>query len=192
MNPPQVYMCSPSWTLLPPPSPYPPSGSSQCTSPSILVHWFLKCWYSILNLPLDNIQFTLIHGPNIPGLYVILFFIVSDFTFTGRHIQNWVLFPLWPSYFILSGGVSNCPLVYPSSILDTCWPRWLIFWCHTFCFFILFMGFYRQKCWSGLSFPSPVNHIFPELFIITCPSWVILHGMAHSFIEFCNPFIIRL
>ena len=33
MNPPQVYMCSPSWTLLPPPSPYHPSGSSQCTSP---------------------------------------------------------------------------------------------------------------------------------------------------------------
>ena len=30
MNPPQVYMCSPSWTLLPPPSPY---ISSQCTSP---------------------------------------------------------------------------------------------------------------------------------------------------------------
>ena len=33
MNPPQVYMCSPSWTLLPPPSPFYPSGSSQCTSP---------------------------------------------------------------------------------------------------------------------------------------------------------------
>ena len=32
-NPPQVYPCSPSWTLLPPPFPYPPSGSSQCTSP---------------------------------------------------------------------------------------------------------------------------------------------------------------
>ena len=32
MNPPQVYMCSPSWALLPPPSPYHPSGSSQCTS----------------------------------------------------------------------------------------------------------------------------------------------------------------
>ena len=26
-------MCSPSWTLLPPPSPHHPSGSSQCTSP---------------------------------------------------------------------------------------------------------------------------------------------------------------
>ena len=28
-----MYMCSPSWTLLPPPSPFHPSGSSQCTSP---------------------------------------------------------------------------------------------------------------------------------------------------------------
>ena len=33
MTLPQVYMCSPTWTLLPPPSPYHPSGSSQCTSP---------------------------------------------------------------------------------------------------------------------------------------------------------------
>ena len=33
MNPQQVYTCSPSWTPLPPPSLYHPSGSSQCTSP---------------------------------------------------------------------------------------------------------------------------------------------------------------
>ena len=33
MNQPQVYMCSLSWTLLSPPSPNHPSGSSQCTSP---------------------------------------------------------------------------------------------------------------------------------------------------------------
>ena len=33
MNPPQVYMSSPSRTLLPPLSPYHPSGSSQRTSP---------------------------------------------------------------------------------------------------------------------------------------------------------------
>ena len=33
MNPPQVYTCSAPRTLLPPPSPYHPSGSSQCTSP---------------------------------------------------------------------------------------------------------------------------------------------------------------
>ena len=41
MNPPQVYMCSPFWTLLPPPSPYHPSGSSQCTSPKHPV-WCFK------------------------------------------------------------------------------------------------------------------------------------------------------
>ena len=33
MNPPQVYTYSPSWTPLPPPSPYQSSGSCQCTSP---------------------------------------------------------------------------------------------------------------------------------------------------------------
>ena len=33
MNPPRVYMRSQTWTLLPPPSPQHPSGSSPCTSP---------------------------------------------------------------------------------------------------------------------------------------------------------------
>ena len=33
MNPPRVYTCSQPWTPLQPPSPYHPSGSSQCTSP---------------------------------------------------------------------------------------------------------------------------------------------------------------
>ena len=37
MHPPWVYTCSPSWTPLPPPSPYHPSGSSQCTSPKLSV-----------------------------------------------------------------------------------------------------------------------------------------------------------
>ena len=33
MNQPWVYMSPPSWTPVPPPSPFHPSGSSQCTSP---------------------------------------------------------------------------------------------------------------------------------------------------------------
>ena len=37
LNLPWVYLCSPSWTPLPPPSPSHPSGSSQCTSPERLV-----------------------------------------------------------------------------------------------------------------------------------------------------------
>ena len=47
----------------------------------------------------------------------------------------------------------------------------------------LFMGFSRQDYGSGLPFPSPVDHILSELSTMTRPSWVALHGMAHSFIK---------
>ena len=53
----------------------------------------------------------------------------------------------------------------------------------SFWLFILFMGFSRQEYWSGLPFPSPVDHILSDLSTMTCPSWVGLHVMAHSFIE---------
>ena len=41
-----------------------------------------------------------------------------------------------------------------------------------FSLFILFMGFSRQDCWSGLPFPSPVDHILSDLSIMTLSSWV--------------------
>ena len=53
----------------------------------------------------------------------------------------------------------------------------------SFCLFIWSMGFSRQEYWSGLPFPSPVDHILSELSTMTHPSWVALHGMAHSFTE---------
>ena len=53
----------------------------------------------------------------------------------------------------------------------------------SFCFFILFMGFSRQEYWSGLPFPSPVDHTVSELSTMTYPSWVALQGMAPSFTE---------
>ena len=53
----------------------------------------------------------------------------------------------------------------------------------SFYLFILFMGFSRQECLSGLPFPSPVDHFLSELSIVTHLSWVALNGMAHSFIE---------
>ena len=37
----------------------------------------------------------------------------------------------------------------------------------SFCLFILFMGFSRQEYWSGLPFPSPVDHILSELSTIS-------------------------
>ena len=48
----------------------------------------------------------------------------------------------------------------------------------SFCLFILFMGFSRQEYWSGLTFPSPVDHILSDLSSMTHPFWVAPHGMA--------------
>ena len=53
----------------------------------------------------------------------------------------------------------------------------------SFCLFIRFRGFSRQEYWSGLLFPSPVDHILLELSAMTCPSWVALHSTSYSFFE---------
>ena len=53
------------------------------------------------------------------------------FIFTTRHIHSWE-FLLWPSLFIHPGATSNCPLLFPSSILDTFWAGRLICQCHVF------------------------------------------------------------
>ena len=45
------------------------------------------------------------------------------------------------------------------------------------------MGVSRQEYWNGLPFPCSVDHILSELSTMTYLSWVVLHGMAHSFIE---------
>ena len=61
-----------------------------------------------------------------------------------------------------------------------------------FYLFILFMGFSRQKYWCGLPFPSLVYHVLSKLSIMTCLSWLLLHGMAHSFIDKAVVRVIRL
>ena len=52
----------------------------------------------------------------------------------------------------------------------------------SFCFFIVFKGFSRQEYWSGLPFPSPVDHILSDLSTMTHPSWVVPWAWL-SFIE---------
>ena len=137
---------------------------------------------------LDHIQFTLIYGPNIPGPYaILLFFTVLDITLTTRHIHNWTSFLPWPSCFILSGAISNCPQLFPSSISETFWPEGFIFWRHIFLPFHTIHGFLQQEYWSGLPFPSPVDHILSELFTTTRPRWVALNGMTLSFTELYKP-----
>ena len=85
MNLPQVYMCSPSWTLLPPPSAYHPSGSSQCTSPSIQYrasNWtgdlFHIWYYTYFNAILPNHPtLSLSHRVQKTVLYISVSFAVS-------------------------------------------------------------------------------------------------------------------
>ena len=132
------------------------------------------------HLLFDCFQFALIHGPNIPDSYVKLLFTALELTSINSHIHSWVLFLLWICLFILSGVIS--PLI-SNSILACTDLGSFSFSVLCFCLFILFMGFSRQEYWSGLPFPSPVDHVFSEVSTMTCPSWVALHGMAHSFIK---------
>ena len=63
--------------------------------------------------------------------------------------------------------------------------QWTWVWVNSilsFCLFILFMGFSRQKYWSGLPFPFPLDHILSDLSTMTCPSWVAPQAWL-SFIE---------
>ena len=119
-------------------------------------------------------------GPNIPDSYTKLFFIGSEFTSITSHIHTWALFSLWLCLFILSGVIS--PL-FSSSILGTYQPGEFIFSGLSFCLFILFMRFSRKEYWSGLPFPSPVDHVLSELSTLAHPSWVALHDMADSSTE---------
>ena len=129
---------------------------------------------------LNWIEYTLIHGPNIPGYYAILFLTSSDLTSIPSHIYNWPLFSLWFCLFILSEVIS--PLI-SSSLLGTYWPGGFIFQYPIFLPLHTVHGFSRQEYWSGLPFPSPVDHVLSELSTMTHLSWVVLLGMAHCFIE---------
>ena len=56
---------------------------------------------------------------------------------------------------------------FPDSMSDTFRPGGLTFQCHIFLLFHTSMGFSRQKYWSGLPFPPPVDHDLSELFTMT-------------------------
>ena len=118
--------------------------------------------------------------------YAVLFFIALDFNFITRHTHSWASFPLWPSHFILSGAISICPPLFPSSTLDAIWPAGLLFRVISFCLFMLCMGFLWQEYWRGLPFPPPVDHVLSELSTMTRLSWVALYGVAPSFTELCK------
>ena len=134
----------------------------------------------------DHIKCALIHGPNIPSFYAVLFFIASVFTFTTIHIHNWASFLFLLSCFILSEATGNCYLIFPSSILDTFWPGGTHLPVSYLCAF-------SHSSWgpcgknTGLVCHSLLLGLFCQHFTMTCLSWVALYSMAHSFIELCKP-----
>ena len=55
--------------------------------------------------------------------------------------------------------------------------------CHIYFPFHTVHGVLKARILTFLPFPSPVDHVLPELSTMTHPSRVALHCMAHSFIE---------
>ena len=117
-----------------------------------------------------------------------LFFTESDFTFTTRHIHSWSSFLLWPRLFIPIGAVSNCALLFPSSMLDTLCPVRHNFWCHIFLPFHCFCEFLKARILEWVDITSSHGpqfyrtlHYGPS--ILGC-----LNGITHSFIEYTSPF----
>ena len=109
-------------------------------------------------------------------------------------LQHWTLFPSpvtsTTGYCFHFGSISSFFLVlFLYSSLVAYWVPISLgssyFSVISFCLFTLFMGFSRQEYWSGLPFPSPVDHILSELSIMTHLSWAAVQGMAHSFCGYC-------
>ena len=103
-----------------------------------------------------------------------------DLASISSHIHSWLLF--------LFGFISSFFLelfLHWSPVAD--WAPTDLgrssFSVLSFCLFILFLGFLRQEYWSGLPFPSPVDHVLSEHSTMPHLSWVALHDMTHSFIE---------
>ena len=104
MNPPQVYMCSPSWTLLPHPSPYHPSGSSPCPTPSIPYRASNLDWRLVSYMILYIFQ---CHSPNtvIFKHHLSVFFWKLNYQETNKQSEHYLLtailcaFSLFTSFF---------------------------------------------------------------------------------------------
>ena len=132
------------------------------------------------HLLFDHFQFTLIHGPNIPGSYEILLFIASDLASITSHITTGCCFCFGSvSSFFLELFLHWSPVAY--------WPPTDLgsssFSVLSFCLFILFMGFSSNNtevvCHSLLQWATFCS----ELSTMTHLFWVALQGMARSFIE---------
>ena len=147
------------------------------TQENKLCHWFL-CPYSLLPSPVttSNLPWFMDLTFQVPLQYCS--YIIGLYFHHQTYPQLGIVFGLSLSLYSFWSYYSTqiaywVPIDLRSSSFSVL----------SFCLFILFMGFSRQEYWSGLPFPSPVDHILWEFSTMTCPSWVALHSMGHSFTE---------
>ena len=115
----------------------------------------------------------------------IVLYSIGLFLNNQTHPQLSVIL-LWSSRFILSGAISSSFLVFPSSVLDTFQRGEFIFWYHTFLPFHPLHKVLTASILKRLPFLPPVDHVLSAPSTMTCLSWVVLDGMAHSFIGLCK------
>ena len=140
-------MCSPSWTLLPPPSPYHPSGSSQCTSPKHPVSCIEPGLAShfIHDIIHVSMPFSQIFPPSPSPIESIRLFYTSVSLLLSRTFFKETFSEPSTNYFLKQHewvkSLSHVRLfAIPWTVAYQASPS---------------MGFSRQEYWSGLPFPSP-------------------------------------
>ena len=119
----------------------------------------------------DHFQFTLFHGPNIPGSYATLFFTALDFISIIGHVHIWALFFFGSiSSFFLELFLYWSPVAYwaPSDLGHSS------FKVLSFCLFILFMGF------SGEGNGTPLQYSCLEYPMDGGAWWAAIYRVSQS------------
>ena len=97
---------------------------------------------------------------------------LSSCIFLYSNIYKICLLYIYILLFFCNDTFVSCSTVWASLDLD-----------HMNTTFHAVHGVLKARIWSGLPFPSLVDHVLSELFTMTYSSWMALHGMAHSFME---------